>query len=122
MNIPRSEHPNPQFFRENWKNLNGTWDFEIDYGTSGHERGMEKPDYKMNSKIVVPFCPESKLSGIEHKDFMNCVWYQRTIEVTEEQMQGRIILHFGAVDHEAFIYVNGKQVATHKGGYTGFEA
>ena len=122
MSIPRCEHPNPQFFRENWQNLNGTWNFEIDYGTSGHERGMEKPDYKMSGKIVVPFCPESKLSGVEHTDFMNCVWYQRTVEVTEEQLRGRIILHFGAVDHEAFVYINGKQVCTHKGGYTAFEA
>ena len=120
-NIPRSEHPNPQFFREGWQNLNGTWDFEIDYGVSGHERGMEAPDYAMNSKIVVPFCPESSLSGIGHKDFMNCVWYKRVIDVTKEQLQGRMILHFGAVDHTATVYVNGKQAGTHVGGYVSFE-
>ena len=120
-NIPRSEHPNPQFYRDNWVNLNGTWDFEIDYGVSGHERGMEMIDYKMNGKITVPFCPESKLSGIEHKDFMNCVWYKRVIEVTEEQLQGRVIVHFGAVDHEATVYVNGKQAGIHVGGYVSFE-
>ena len=120
-NIPRSEHPNPQFFRESWTNLNGTWDFEIDYGVSGHERGMEKPDYEMNGKITVPFCPESSLSGIGHKDFMNCVWYKRTIEVTKEQLQGRIIIHFGAVDHTCTLYVNGKQAGTHVGGYVSFE-
>ena len=121
MNIPRSEHPNPQFYRETWCNLNGTWDFEIDYGASGHERGMEKPDYPMNSKIIVPFCPESKLSGVEHKDFMNCVWYKRTVTVTAQQLQGRVILHFGAVDHKCTVYVNGKEAGFHKGGYVSFE-
>ena len=63
-NIPRPEHPFPQMVRENWMNLNGTWDFEFDFGVSGLERGYERrTDFK--DKIIVPFCPESVLSGIE---------------------------------------------------------
>ena len=62
-NIPRPEHPFPQMVRENWMNLNGTWDFEFDFGVSGLERGYERrTDFK--DKIIVPFCPESVLSGI----------------------------------------------------------
>ncbi|MBQ4627066.1 MAG: hypothetical protein IJB45_07450, partial [Clostridia bacterium] len=74
MQIPRNEHPNPQFMRENWLSLNGEWQFEIDNSSSGRARKLFSDDYALNSKIIVPFCPESKLSGIENKDFMNCVW------------------------------------------------
>lgn len=73
--IYRKEHPKPQFMREDWLNLNGEWDFEFDYSCSGKERGFEKPDVRFEQKINVPFCVESKLSGIECKDFINSVWY-----------------------------------------------
>ena len=73
---PRAEHPNPQWERKNWKNLNGEWMFEIDNSKSGEERGLQKAD-TLSRKIVLPFCPESELSGIGEKDFMYCVWYKR---------------------------------------------
>lgn len=62
--IPRAEHPNPQFERESWLNLNGEWEFEIDNSVSGRERGLQNAEH-LSSKIIVPFCPESRLSGVE---------------------------------------------------------
>ena len=100
--IPRTEHPNPQFERNDWTNLNGVWEFEIDYGKSCIEREFYKRG-SFNDKIIVPFCPESELSGVGCKDFMAAVWYRRTIELTEKQLDGRIILHFGAVDYETVV-------------------
>ena len=79
MKIPREEHPRPQFERKNWMNLNGTWEFEIDHGCSGFERGYAEAEHKLNDVITVPFCPESKLSGVQYKDFMFSVWYRRTV-------------------------------------------
>ena len=62
--IPRPEHPKPQFCRESWMNLNGQWSFEVDNVKSGVDRGMQKVDATFSQTITVPFCPESKLSGI----------------------------------------------------------
>ena len=119
--IPRSEHPKPQFCRENWLNLNGTWAFEIDQSRSGEYRGLHNTDATLNSQILVPFCPESDLSGVGHKDFIQGVWYQKKVTLTEAQCAGTVFLHFGAVDYEAIVYVNGKKVGTHKGGYVSFK-
>ena len=118
--IPRPEHPKPQFQRQNWLNLNGTWSFEIDNGRSGAERGLQKSDAVLSGSILVPFCPESVLSGIANKDFMYGVWYQRKVTLTEEQCAGRVFLHFGAVDYECTVYVNGQKAGTHRGGYVSF--
>ncbi|MDR1628609.1 MAG: beta-galactosidase [Oscillospiraceae bacterium] len=120
MNIPRAEHPNPQFMREQWLCLNGEWQFEIDTGKSGMARKLYKREAGLSGKITVPFCPESRLSGVEYKDFMHCVWYRRTLELTEAQRSGRLLLHFGAVDYEAIVYVNGFEAGRHKGGYVSF--
>ena len=120
MNIPRPEYPKPQFERENWLNLNGVWQFEIDNGRSGIARGLAEADAKLSDQILVPFCPESKLSGIEHTDFMYGVWYKRTVTLTEQQCAQRVVLHFGAVDYTAIVFVNGQKVGTHKGGYISF--
>ena len=118
MNIPRPEHPNPQFERENWINLNGEWEFEYDFGISGRDRGFNKRT-SLNSKIIVPFCPESKLSGIGNTDFLNCVWYLKKVNI--EDNDKNVILHFGAVDYESYIYVNSMQVYHNVGGYVGFD-
>lgn len=118
-NIPRIEHPNPQMERETWMNLNGPWDFKFDFGASGIDRKYyEATDWNM--KIIVPFCPESVLSGIHYTDFMPAVWYRKTVNLCSEQLRGRTILHFGAVDYECIIWVNGKKAGEHKGGYTSF--
>ena len=104
--IPRPEHPDPQFERVNWLNLNGEWDFEFDFGNSKYESDiLNKKDWEQ--KINVPFCPESKLSGIEHTDFIPAVWYRKTVNITKEQLSGRVLLHFGAVDQIAYVYLNG---------------
>ena len=118
--IYRTEHPKPQFQRDNWMNLNGSWQFEIDHGNSGEARGMYDPAIQLSQTINVPFCPESKLSGVEYKDFMYSVWYKRSVTLTADQIQGRVVLHFGAVDYLATVYINGKKVGTHKGGYVSF--
>jgi len=117
--IPRPEHPNPQWERKNWKNLNGTWQFEIDYSCSGEERGLAQAD-SLSGTITVPFCPESPLSGVQVKDFMNCVWYKKTITLAEEELRGnRLLFHIGACDYETKVWVNGKMAGEpHRGGYT----
>lgn len=117
--IPRPEYPRPQMVRDKWMNLNGWWEFEIDHGNSGKERRFFERE-KLDSKILVPFCPESKLSGVEYKDFMAAVWYRREFTVPEDWFAQRIILHFGAVDYDTEVWVNGKSVGTHRGGYTSF--
>lgn len=116
----RPEHPKPQFMRDTWQNLNGTWQFERDPGSSGVARGLFAPDVAFSETIEVPFCPESRLSGIGHTDFMPSVWYKRTFDVTAAQLCGRILLHFGAVDYEATVYVNGAPCTAHRGGYSSF--
>ncbi|WP_225884238.1 glycoside hydrolase family 2 protein [Lacticaseibacillus mingshuiensis] len=117
--IPRPEYPLPQFERQNWVNLNGQWQFLIDNGDSGCEQDFQNTA-PFDQEITVPFAPESDLSGIGHKDFMNAVWYQRTITVSEADLKQVLRLHFGAVDYEAHVYVNGVEVGTHRGGYSSF--
>ncbi len=115
----RTEYPRPSFVRDNWLCLNGQWDFEIADSDKG-EKNYTASDAVYNDKIEVPFCPESKLSGIEHKDFMYDVWYRRTVDITAEELKGRVIVHFGAVDYEATLFVNGNKAGSHKGGYISF--
>ena len=116
----RQEHPKPQFERKNWQNLNGEWQFEIDQSMSGEERGLFNENETFPKKINVPFCPESILSGIGNIDFMNSVWYKRDFKITKEQASELIFLHFGAVDYETIVYVNGKKCGYHKGGFASF--
>lgn len=122
MNIPRSEHPMPQFKRDNWINLNGLWYFEIDNAKSGRYRGLIESD-TLNSQILVPFCPESSLSGIGNTDYMYCVWYKRDITLSEEQISNgnRIFLHFGACDYETEVWINNEYAGKHIGGYASFK-
>jgi len=117
--LPRPEYPRPQLARQSWLNLNGTWEFELDPGVSGEQRDFHL-GAPYSKKILVPFCPESELSGIGQKDFMLCVWYRRNFDLPEGWQAKRILIHFGAVDYEAKVWVNGKLVGTHRGGYTPF--
>ena len=119
MNIPRAEHPNPQWERETWKNLNGPWEFEFDFGCSAVERRLWEKK-RFDREILVPFCPESRLSGIGYTDFISGVAYRKNFELSQEELSGRVLLHFGAVDYETSVYVNGTLVGSHKGGYTSF--
>ncbi len=117
-NIPRGEYPRPQFQRERWLCLNGVWQFEFDPGDSGFERGLlERP---LARSILVPFCPESRLSGIGDTDFHPAVWYRREVLIPADWDGNRVMLHFGAVDYEATVWVNGQEVKRHRGGFTSF--
>ncbi|MCS7060957.1 MAG: glycoside hydrolase family 2 TIM barrel-domain containing protein [Anaerolineae bacterium] len=117
--IPRPEHPRPQWARTDWQNLNGEWEFEIDHGLSGLERGMHQ-NRLFAGTITIPFCPESELSGIGNKDFMAGVWYRRAFTLPVDWKDKRILLHFGAVDYAATVWLNGQLVGRHRGGYASF--
>ncbi|HOZ50123.1 MAG TPA: beta-galactosidase [Candidatus Hydrogenedentes bacterium] len=119
MDIPRPEYPRPQFRRTEWMCLNGEWQFEIDAGDSGLERGLLGRE--LSGRITVPFCPESSLSGVGHEDFMNAVWYRRVVTIPEAWRGHRVLLHFQAVDYDATVWVNGVEVGRHRGGFTPFQ-
>ena len=118
--LPRPEHPRPQFVRPDWLCLNGEWEFEIDRSDSGLERGIR--DRELISRITVPFAPESELSGIGNVDFLESVWYRRTITIPADWEGNHAVLHFQAVDHDATVWVNGVEVVRHRGGFTPFSA
>ncbi|MBR7094858.1 MAG: beta-galactosidase, partial [Clostridia bacterium] len=115
----RTEYPRPQAVRADYLCLNGEWEFEIDNALVGVEKKYFERAH-LEGKITVPYCPESVLSGVGNTDFMYGVWYRRDLEIPAEYAGRRILLHFGAVDHEAHVYVNGREVGSHMGGYTPF--
>ena len=107
------EYPRPQMVRSEWLNLNGLWQYQP--GKSADEK---LPTDKLSGKILVPFPVESALSGVmEHQDRL---WYKRTFVIPKNWKEKRIILHFGAVDFESEVFINGKSVGVHKGGYDPF--
>ncbi len=118
MSIPRPEYPRPQFVRKDWLCLNGEWEFEIDQGDSGLERGLL--GRSLAGLIAVPFCPESKLSGVENHDYLEAVWYRREVEIPSDWVGRRVLLHFQAVDYDATVWVNGEEVGRHRGGFSPF--
>ncbi|HUS48275.1 MAG TPA: glycoside hydrolase family 2 TIM barrel-domain containing protein, partial [Phycisphaerae bacterium] len=115
MNIPRPEHPRPQFQRRDWVNLNGKWTFEFDLGRSGMAAGKG-----FGREITVPFCPESRLSGVGHTDFIDAMWYHRKIDIPADWKGRDVLLHFGAVDYESEVFIDGKAVGRHFGGTVSF--
>ena len=119
--IPRQEYPRPQLIRENWINLNGEWEFERDHGVSGKERKLFLSEH-LSDKITVPFCMESELSGIGDKDFCECVWYRKEVELPSDWLScnKRVILNFGACDYKTTLYVNGAEIGYHFGGMVSF--
>lgn len=126
--LPRPEYPRPQFRRSRWTNLNGEWSFAFDDESAGLTGGWHnvlaedlRGGAPFDRRITVPFCYQAKLSGIGETAFHDVVWYARTFErpfTTDE----RLLLHFGAVDYRALVWVNGVQVARHEGGHTPFSA
>ncbi len=117
---PRSEHPRPQFQRRTWLNLNGMWNFAIDFGQSGEAKGWPSDPSDFDRAIRVPFCPESELSGIQYTDFMPSVWYHRPFDIPDEWAGKRVLLHFGAVDYHCKAWVNARLVGQHDGGSSSF--
>ena len=113
---PRPEHPRPDLLRDNWLTLNGEWQFEIDKAGDGETRGLTTGK-DLNAKIIVPFCPESKLSGIGlgNSEKLKNVWYRRMFDLPQTMQGKRVRIHFGGVDYKASVYVNGQPVGTHIG-------
>lgn len=118
---PRPEYPRPQFEREAWQNLNGEWTYSFDFGRTGRDRGWQRSN-GFADRILVPFCPESKLSGVAHTDFIPCLWYQRKIAIPSEWEGQLVLLNFGAVDYEAHVYIDGHHVRSHYGSGSSFTA
>jgi beta-galactosidase/beta-glucuronidase len=123
--IPRPEYPRPQFVREQWLCLNGEWQFEIDAGDSGEERGLKTHD--LTGTIIVPFCPESELSGVGNTDFMQAVWYRREVTIPGDWGDKNVLLHFQACDYDTTVWIcladgDCREVVRHRGGFTPFSA
>lgn len=118
--MPRPEHPRPQFQRDSWLNLNGTWNFAVDFGQSGEAKGWPENPSGLSQTIYVPFCPESSLSGIQYTDFMRSVWYHKILTIPNDWTGKRILLHFGAVDYHCKAWVNGTSIGQHYGSSSSF--
>lgn len=119
--IPRPEHPRPDFVRETFYNLNGVWQFAYDDKDEGVAQEWMAPGKKLPMKITVPFAYQTEASGIGPTDEIHpVIWYRRNFVVPQEMRGKRVLLRFGAVDFECVVYVNGKRVGGHRGGYTPF--
>lgn len=111
---PWPEYPRPQMVRSNWLNLNGLWEYQITARDA-------LPPEEYAGLILVPYPLESALSGVKRTlEPDQLLWYRRTIDFQAAPVGERVLLHFGAVDYEATVYVNGKKLKTHSGGYQAF--
>ncbi len=119
--IPRPEHPRPDMRRDTWLNLNGEWEYRSDPTGAAINKGALEGRYYRET-ITVPFCRESRLSGIGDTDFCHRCWYKKTMTLPEgwNKNGNRIRLHIGACDYETDVWVNGKHVGNHIGGYISF--
>ena len=118
--VPRQEHPRPDMARADWQSLNGPWEFEFDDADKGQAERWHAGSRKFSKKILVPYCFQSKLSGIADPAFHDVVWYRRSLQIPESWRSKRIQLHFGAVDYEARVWVNGDFAGSHRGGHVSF--
>jgi len=118
--VPRPEHPQPQFFREAWLNLNGPWQFDFDDKNVGLAENWASTRRPFPRQIIVPFCPESPLSGIGDTAFHPWVWYRRSFQIPAEWKGRRVLLHFGAVDYRAQVWINANLAGSHEGGHVPF--
>ena len=117
--IPLPEYPRPQMQRTDWLNLNGSWDYMGGKEQPDPVAATTTPTFSNAEKILVPFPPESDLSGIKRKLETN-MWYKRTFVVPESWKGKQVKIHFSAVDRISTIFVNGKKAGEHIGGYTAF--
>jgi beta-galactosidase/beta-glucuronidase len=118
--IPRPEYPQPQFQRDRWLSLNGSWEFEFDDANAGLDGGWASANHKFSRNITVPYCFESKLSGIADPSFHPWMWYRRSVTLPADWKGQRVLLHFGAVNYWSMVWVNGKLAGSHEGGNTPF--
>ena len=110
-------YPRPDFARESWESLDGEWEFDLGERFQTAEEALGS-DFE--EKIQVPFCYQSQASGIGRTEDRDTVWYRREFRLSPEQRNGSVQLHFGAVDYEAQVWVNGRCAGTHRGGHTSF--
>ncbi|WP_440135140.1 glycoside hydrolase family 2 protein [Chitinophaga sancti] len=118
--VPFPEYPRPQLVRKDWLCLNGKWDY-IGGKNVASALNPAKPINFSNKteQILVPYCPESVLSGIERNQEIN-MWYRRTFEIPVAWKGKQVIINFDAVDHDATVFVNGAKAGSHAGGYSSF--
>lgn len=115
----RNDYPRPQLVRENWLNLNGEWQFDFDDDNIGQKEQWYDGSKAFEKNIQVPFAYQTKLSGIDDQTPHERVWYQRNFPQSKN-VDKKYLLHFGAVDYQADVYINGKHVCFHEGGHTSF--
>jgi beta-galactosidase/beta-glucuronidase len=109
-----TEYPRPALVRSAWLNLNGAWDFAI------AEAASPVPS-RYDGKILVPYAPESALSGVKRSVMPNNrLWYHRSITLPPAWTGQRILLHFGAVNWDATVFLNGAVVGSHRGAFDSF--
>lgn len=123
----RPEYPRPQFVRADWQNLNGAWAFAFDDGDEGLAGRWYDPVNVADHfplRIETPFVFQSALSGIGRRERHDLLWYHRTFELPDGWREDgrRVLLHFGAVDYRAWVWVNGEFAVYHEGGHTPFQA
>lgn len=118
--LPRPEYPRPDFERSEWMNLNGTWEFDFDDGNIGEaeEWFMGKT---FSRSVSVPFCYQSKLSGIHSNEMHEYMWYKREFELPGSFIGKKVLLNFGAVDYIAKVWINGQFAGRHRGGHVSFK-
>ena len=115
----RKAYPRPQFVREAWQNLNGSWQFCFDDNNEGLAEKWYLDEKEFRDQIEVPFVYQCKLSGIQEDKSHEILWYKKSFEI-ETNGKERVLLHFGAVDYHAMIFLNGGLVCEHEGGHTSF--
>lgn len=118
-NMPRAEYPRPDFVRDDFVCLNGEWDFAYDDNNEGISgRWYEDKKDTFDKKIIVPYTYLCELSGINDQDFHDIVWYRKKVSFKKKYAAGRLLLHFGAIDHTADIWIDSTPVCHHEGGNT----
>jgi beta-galactosidase/beta-glucuronidase len=119
-NLSRSEYPRPGLQRDLWLSLNGEWEFAFDDARKGESEKWYLSDTHFGRTIQVPFAYQSTLSGIGDPSFHDVVWYRKVIEIPKDWEGRRVVIHFGAVDYKAQVWINGELAVIHEGGHTPF--
>ena len=120
--IPRSEYPRPQFRRDCWQTLNGEWEFEFDDSGDGETRELYNGHTALAGRILVPFSYQYEASGIGDTAQHDTLWYRRAFRIEQENRGRRALLCFNASDYRTDVWLNGKHVTTHVGGFSPFHA